>query len=338
MTDNQIRAGIDTFTLYGEEAASYGTKAADINKLFGNVTAFSANPSRNLIKLRGFKGVLPAANTTSTARDAHQILRGNFEGSGNVAFNPFNFRWMKVVLGTESGAGTGASKYNYPQATASSDADKKKYLRIPSLTISENNRYSGTSDNVDRAFAYLGSMVNSCTINGNVGEPVSVSLDYVFGDMSTSTTLETPVATPTNDVYHFVGTTLEIPTASAIDNIFESFSLTITNDVELLRGQGSDKAKQGIVKERNFEFSPTLTNEGVEFLKSFMGSATALAAPTEIASITLKMVSETNKNVNIVLLRCKIDNPTKSQDYPNVVKEGMTIHPQVIYVVEQTEA
>jgi len=333
MAQNTIRTGIDQYVVFGEET-TFATEPAALNKSFNFLQSFGSNLSRSLIKIKGISGNLPSANTELTSRDTQRIVRGKFEGSVNVSFNPVTFDFMKYVLGTVSGAGSVASPFNYPQATAATDSDKRNYLKIPSLSISTNYYFDGSGDAVDKVWKMLGWKVGSCTVSGSVGEPCTVALDGAFADLKGSTTLDDPIALPTEDPYHFIDASFEYPTGSPINNITESFELSVTNELELLWGMGSDIAKESKEKGRDFSLKLNMTREGTAFMDDFMGDATTLGIPTEIASITVKLQKDADRIINIICLQCKIGENPLQEDYPNVSKENIVITPKLVYITE----
>jgi hypothetical protein len=251
MTNYSVRAGVDTYVLYDEEN-SYRTAPSSFNKTLGIVTRFNAAPKRNLQKIRGMMGALPALNQTTTHRDPLHILRGKFDGTMSVDFIPLDFGFLEYVMGTSSGSGTSGSLYNYPQATASSDADKRKYLKIPSISFVTNYMFDGSVDSANKCWKYIGAGINDFTLEGSFGEVVTASISAPFSNMTGSSGVATPVAIGTNEPFNFTGVALQVPTGFGITNIFEDFSLKISNTVEILYGMGTDGdiGKQMIVKDR----------------------------------------------------------------------------------------
>lgn len=331
------RAGIDTYVLYGEESG-YATDPASYNKLFGIIQRFGASPRRNLIRVRGMKGALPASNTEVTSRDPQHILKGRFEGTASVEFQPITFDFLKFVMGSVSGSGTALEPFQYPQATATTDADKKKYIKLPSLAIMSNYRFGGTGASADKAWKYLGGMVNSMRLGCRLNEVASVTLDIPYGDMKDTPTLATPVATPDIEPYYFAGASIEVPSGTAITNPIQDFELNVTNTIEIRYGLGSDTGKVGIAKERDISFTMTIDAENSTFMEYFMGGSGSLADPTTISEIKVTMIGDANHSLIIHLLQCKIDEPTREMTYPEVITEGLTVYPQVIYFEEVQSA
>lgn len=338
MSQYTIRGGVDSFLQYGEEAVAYGTKAASVNKVFGLVQSFSTTPKRSLIKQRGVVGVLPAANTTTTARDPQKIMRGKFDGNMSISFNAYDFRFLKYVFGTESGSGTGAAPYNYPQATASTDSDKKAYMKVPSISMAIANYYGGAGDYADRQLDFLGGKVNSFTMTATKDNLITCELDVPYAEMQINPTLVTPTALPTNELFHFTGIAIEVPTGTPVQNIVDGFTMTVTNGIEMLHGCGSDIAKAARELGRDITLKLTLTDEGIEFLKLFQGGTTTLGAPTVINSIKITLTAETNRVVTITLLRLKQDDRVINHQMAQIVQEPLNLVAEVAYVTEQQTA
>lgn len=337
MAQYPVRAGIDQYAIYGEETA-FGVEAGTIASTFGIITDFSPRLNRNAFKTRGQAGVLPSANTETTARDAQHILRGRFDGSISISFIPLNFRWLKLALGTESGSGTEIAKYNYPRATASTNEEKLSYFNLPSFTISSNYFFGGTNDNANKAWKYLGCKINSVTIRGTIGEPISVTLDIIFSNVVGDTTLDIPVALPANEPFHFTGSDIEYPTGTSIPEIVESFELGFSNGLEALFDVRSDVAQEIKPKERDWTITITLNREGTAFIDDFMGGATSLAEMTEIATITTKFAGDTNKELSATYLRAKLPDVSESAGHPNIIKDTLNLTAEVGYFQEQTDA
>lgn len=319
MSDYLVREGIDTWHAYGVETTS-GTKASSINKNVGLTQNFNFNINRNIVRPRGAIGYLVDDNTKPTSRDAQSILKGTFEGSLSLSFQPSNFRFMESVLGSESGSGTTAAPYVYPQASGSTNAEKLKYVRLPSLTWSTNALYDGTNDNADGGVDLLGCKIGSCDIRAAMGEPVSVSLTVPFKDINPRHTLDTGVPIENEDVYHFTGCDVEIPSDESITNIINDFTLTVNNGTNYRHGIGSDKPKAIFAGNREFTLNLNLTSEGLRWVK-------AIGAFTIFESITLKFEGDDDRTFEIELFNCGLDSNNVQGSHPNPVDEQLTVYP-----------
>lgn len=336
-----VRGGVDTFAVYKEEVAfntDPGTWTSGAAH-FGMVQSAKFNLSRNLIKLRGLSGALPATNDTATARDAQQIKSGKFDVSFDVEFQPQNFTFLKYVFGSVS---TATSTYSYPQATASTEADKKLYNTVPSISVATRFDFNGSGDNIDKVWIGTGLKNNSFNINAAKDEPVSCSLNFLGADFNgDETSIETNypyVALSSDEVYTFAHSDVEYADTS-IPNIIEAFDLTIEQTAEGLTGLGAYTNKAVVVKDRNFTVKLDLTAEGKQFMDDFMGSATAIGTPVLISSLALVLDKGSNKNLTLTLKNLKIaDNSMPNMSRGEVVKESITLEAEYGYAVENVTA
>lgn len=330
MTDDiSIRAGIDSFLIY-EEETTFKTKPASITKPLGLITNFTPSIRRNTTRRRGVRNTLPAAATESTARDPFKILTGNFDADVSIEGEPLNFRHLKLVMGSESGAGTTLDPYFYPQETASTEAEKLKYTRLPSFTASTNYYFDGTGDAANAAVNLLGSKVNSYTLRATSGEPITFSLGVPFADGSKGT-IEPGVALSNVDPYYFSDSIVEIPTGTSFDKVIENFELSITNNTTPRHGLGSEKAQKMVPGERDISLSITFDSEGTGQLDDFLADTVP-----EIASLTLRFERTDGSYLEAILLRVKPQEHSMPNNYPDPVQENTTWIPEVVYFKEVT--
>ena len=316
MANAEKIAGVNSYILYGAES-TYGT-AVSTTKHFGLVTSFKPSLKNNLILGRSFKG------TSTGGRNVAKVVGGKFESGFSIDFEPQVFDWMEYVLGTApTGLGTGASPYVY----AESDA-------VGSLTVS----HSIDNATTDRDTQYLGALVNTCTIRCSVGEAVTVSLDFVSGDVDKDSTVQSAVALDTSDPFTFAGGSIEIPDGSAISNIIDSAEITITNNAEVLYGLGSRTGQAGVVKARDYNVKFTLKYLDETFIDWVLGSATGPTTPTRSATMSLKFTNGTNKYIDFVFTGVTFEDYSVGADLNEVLTEDMNAICESLSVTEQQQA
>lgn len=328
MTDDiSVRSGIDSFLIY-EEEATYKTKPASITKAFGLVTSFNPTVRRNVSRRKGTRNTLPAAATEASARDAFKLLKGLKEGEITIEAEPLDFNHLNLVMGSSSGSGTTVAPYWYPQESASTDADKLKYNRQPSFSISTNYHFDGSGDNASTAIDLLGNKVSNYTIRAQSGEPVTFTLATVFAG-ATKNALETGVALSSVDPYYFVEADLESPTGTSVSNIIDNFELQIATGTTLRHGLGSDEAQKATVGGRDFTLTVTMDAEGTEFWDDVIASD----VPT-IASMTFKFERSDGTYLECIMLDVKPDEESLQNTYPDPVQENITWIPRIVYFKE----
>jgi len=329
------RGGIDSFTLYKEEAefaVDPGTWTANAYH-FGIETSIKPTTRRNLVKVRGNTGVLPSSNTEKTSRDAQQMFAGKYEVGLSIEFEPQTFDFMEYVFGSKSGS----DPYYYPQESAVTEADKKKYIKAKSFSLMERKDYGGTGVAANKAWIYSGCIINSMTMKAAMGEAITISLDAI-GALTTgdSTDVETKypyTALSSADVYNFSHADV-LYDGSSIPNIIEGFDLSISNNGEILYGIGSFIGKTGVWKARDVSVSLDLTDEGTQFMDDLMGSATAIGEPVKIPTVVLKLDKGAGVDMTITLTNLKISERDAGLDFGEVTKEKLSFEAEHAYCVE----
>lgn len=309
--------GVDSFIIYGKET-TYGS-AVTPNRVFGLLQSFKPSINNNPIKAYGMSG-----STAVSGRQIQQYSGGKYEVGASVEFYPqassdathHSWQFLEHVLGTVTGTGP----WTYSQTAT-----------IPSMTIGANI----DNDTTDRNLLYLGMKVNTCTIRGSVGEPISVSLDLVGSSTSSSGTIASRVALQDVDPYTFAGGAISIGTLITANQIIDSFELTYTNNVEVLYGMGSRLGAAGIAKasEISLNFTVKYLDETLYALAT-SSTMTATTQPTETSSVALTMYSGATRNVAITLNGVIIDNFSADHDLNEALTEGVTCTAKTIGIIE----
>lgn len=331
-TSNIIRAGIDSYLVYDEEN-TYKEELTSFTKTFGTLTSFDNNWNNNLNKIRGSTGgVLPSTNEETTSRDAQEILPGTADGSMSLSIEPREFRWLKYVMGSESGSGTSTDAYNYPQSSATTDADKIKYLDIPSIGLSLNNLYGGTGDSADSKVLVRGAKINTATISGSSGEEITASVDVVYSEAEPETGVNTGVALPSTSFYNFDDSEIEIPGGTSIANTIQDFEISIENGVSLRHGLRNRTAQDAVLGERNFSLTITVDHESNEFMKDAIQAQNDYQ-PTVFSEVRIILDNGTN-TLTAHCINCKLGDSNISHSYPDIVTEPLNLEPELIWFEE----
>ena len=154
----EVIGGAETYLLYGVET-TYGTAVNAVTHI-GLVQSTTPKINRNIKENVGLKG------TTTGGQETAKYTLGLADTGLPVEFNPFDWSIMQYVLGSRTGTGTQASPYIYTRDN-----------QVSSLTFSSNI----DNDTTDRDFQVLGSKVGSMTIKASLGEPVSVTSEWLSG-------------------------------------------------------------------------------------------------------------------------------------------------------------
>ena len=332
-----VRGGVDSFAIYKEEGTyntdpgTWGTNG----KHFGIVQSIQPSISRNLNKLRGITGILPATNDVATSRDALKILAGRFECGFNVDFQPQEFSFLKLAFGSVS---TSGDVKNYPQATAASDADKKKYLRLPSISLATRYDFGGASDKADMAWIFTGMVNNTTNIKAALGEPVACNMAFVGANVKEETTVtDIPyTALSSDDVYHFVDCSVTSYGGAALPYLFDGFEFDIENTSTILGDLGKYEGAHANFGERNVSCKFDLTFEGKKFFTDVVGGA-IVSTPITLSKVELLLKKSTSKNLTIHLKNLKIPELNPTITYGEIMKGNITLEAEIAWAVEDAD-
>lgn len=331
-----IRGGIDSSAVYKEEVI-YATNPGSWTtgaKHFGLTQSVTPTLSRNLARLRGLSGALPTTNAMSTSRDAQKIVAGKSDLSVSIEYQPQDFSFLKYVLGSVSGTTT----LSYPQATALTEVDKRKYIKIPSFSIAQRYDFGGVgTDDKDTALIFTGLKVDSWEITAAIGEPVKCNVNAigsnVIVDDNTVSTNYPYVALSAEDVYHFVDSEIEIG-ATPMPNLIEGFTLSINNSAQGLGDIRSYVNEAVVVMGRDWQLKIDATSENVTWIRQLLGANTGVATQGVIETITLRLDKGSGKTCVFTLKNLKQADALPGTTYGDIMKESITLEAEYGYCVE----
>jgi len=255
--------------LYGEET-SYKT-GATINTHFGLDTNFAASLNNNLNGRRGFKG------STTSGRDVQKFTSGKATYDITMDFDLNDPSFLEFVLGNKTG-----STYQGADIPAS---------------ISIANCIDNST--TDRDEIYTGVVINSASIKGAINEPITVSLSASAATMDYGSTLTTNTAITSTEPFTFTEATFSLPSGSAINNIVESFEVTINNNNTLLFGS-SREAVNYVPGARDYSIRFSTKYIDDDLLNKALGGTTIAAdQPTQNATVVILLTRPNNDTLTI---------------------------------------
>jgi hypothetical protein len=304
MANIEAVGGSDSFVIYAKET-TYATEATTAFNSFGLVKSFKPNITNNQQKLRGFAG------SSGSARDVARFVAGKLESSASVDFDVLEWSWLEGVMGSVSGSG---SPYAYPVTDIP-----------PSYTIHGSIVNPGSASTA-QDLLLLGSVIDSVTIKCAVGEPVSVSINFVCAKPQYDTTNPSNVALSTNEVYNFAGAAIQLPTGTTISNIADSVEITIKNNWEILFGLGSRLGVAAKPKERDYTIKFTLKYLNNDWLGALLGATTPIAGggPTNNATFTVMFTQGATKNCSFNFANFQLDDETINHELNQVITEDIS--------------
>jgi len=301
MANSEAIAGVHSFLLYKKETAFNTAVVADTH--FGIVKSFTPKSSNTNTYSRGFKG------TTTGGRAVAKILPGKAEFTSSVEFDVVNWAFLEFVLGTVAGS----DPYTYTMAALPSS-----FTLVRSI---DNPGGSAT----DRDEIWSGSVINSATIKVAVGEPVSVSLEIMSAGHMFDTTIHSAVALPSVDVYSFAGADIELPNATALDNIIDSMEITITNNFKAIGGLGDRRAKNMLPEGLDYKIKFSVKYLDNTLLEYLLGAAEpgATTTPTENATIECNFVNG-DKSAKLLFTTFTFDDISGKENVTEAIGEDLS--------------
>lgn len=294
--------GINSYVIYAKES-TYLTDPASGYASFGLVQSFKPSITNNQQKLRGFAG------STGSGRDVQKFVAGKLEASASVDFDVLEWSFMEGVLGSVSGTST----------LTFTAADVP-----PSYTLHGAIVNPGASSTA-MDMSLLGSVIDSATIKCAVGEPVSVSLNFVCGKPIIDTTVPSNVALSSNEVFNFAEAQIQLPDTTVISNIADSVEITIKNNWEILYGLNSRLGVAAKPKEREYTVKFTLKNLNNDWITSLLGAATPTAAggPTNNATFSVQFAKGA-KICKFAFANFQLDDDAMNHQINQVITEDIT--------------
>jgi hypothetical protein len=272
MANGPRTAGVYSYALYKAET-TYGTEVTP-DTHFGLVNNFSRRFTNNLNNRRSFKG------SSTSGRDIQQYVAGKSGIEITVDFDLNSEGIFTHILGTKADSTSTYSGDDLPS----------------SMTIS----HSIDNDTTDRAEIYTGCVVNSATIKGAEGEPITITTNILSADMSYDDTLTSNASLPTTKVFTFSEATFELPNGTTIDNIVNEFEININNNMTLHFGN-SRTATAYTAGAREYSLRLNTKYVDDELLnKALGGSSVSSDKPT--INATMKIVLTNPDDDTITLL------------------------------------
>lgn len=233
-------------------------------------------------------------------RNVGTFVDGPLDYDGTLSLFPQDWRFVALALGSNVDAGS-PSPYTHTISevnSASGNAFTSGTLNpFWSFTVLDSKRGPATGENFNRRIQ--GCIVNSLTLNGTEGEPISIEVSYMAQSGTfLSGALPTLPTAPTTRPYLWQDVLVHIPSGTVINEV-KNFSWTINNNLERRHYlNGSRVASVPIPTNRDYELSLTIdaTSERTNTLYNqyFLGGSTfnvllAINASTGSRSIFVTM-------------------------------------------------
>ena len=311
MADAPVSGAASMLTVGLEAAATYGTVSGavvgDTMIAFGHNQKITVERNMNTTPVYGLGS--PYASKTYS---------GLFEGKLTVDFIMASTYFMELVMGKCEDGGSAPYTHTY--------ADNTGYTAT-SCSI-ENGIDLGTNDSV---FVYLGCVVDTCEIVARVGEPVDVTLNFMYAEETKATSgLDATPAVDAEEPLVFSEGSVEIPSGATLARV-QSFSMRIVKNAQLIPGLGDRCPSKAIWKSMLFEFDMDISYENADMIEDLYGQATGPLTgtnPDGEASLVLTFTNSGATSATRSLVLTMQETFITSDSLPQNVAEHMvqTVH------------
>jgi len=254
-------AGVHSYAIYGKET-TYGSAVTPTTH-FGLNSNFNPSISRNLLERRG------SVSSATGGRAPLAFLPTEINTKFSIDFDVLDFAFMEFVLGSVTGTTT-------------------KTYSISSDTISFTLANNIINNSTNREDLYAGCVVDSLTIRGAMNEPISATLNCIAATVTNSSTVATNVAYSGTVPYTFIGATFGLPNTTYIENLVESFEITIPNNYKMLYG-ASVYPVSAVPTETSYQIKLNTKYKSSDLLQKILGSTTYQNYPTLSANLKINL-------------------------------------------------
>jgi len=204
--------GLKTYVLQTEDSA-WGTAGTPSGSDYlDKVTSASWSMENNMMRLQGIGEGRNATHATAMQLDC----------TGTIEWQVTDPDFMKYcVIGTSTGSGTQAAPYRiYEAERIGYDADEVKTLTLE----------MGSAESTADVMTFDGVCINSFTLNGEVGNPITATCEWVGRTGTSSTAAETYVG-PVNRPFVYIDGQLQWGGEKI--GLVQSFSITCANNLDV---------------------------------------------------------------------------------------------------------
>jgi len=206
---------------------------------------------------------------------------------------------------------------------------------LPSYAIKNNIELGGT----DAQSVLLGAVLTNKTITLSVGDPVSVSDDFVYATELFSTISFVSQITETLNIYSFAHGTFALPDGTVVANV-QNAEVGISENADIIYGLGARTGSTHVDKQREYTVraSVYMTDPAKFWRYVYAGGAGTPAtgtAPTtmvEIPSLTLTL-NNGSETITLSFTNVMMDTHSMPQDVSAPIIEDATLFPRGLTVV-----
>lgn len=236
------------------ESGTYATPTGTTLQWVGLVQNHTVDESMGVIVKR-FLG--------NNSRNVGQFINGPQDFTGVFSFHPQDWKFMNFALGSCVDAGS-PSPYTHviSELAASAINSHTSGADNPfiSFTLEDSQRVAGTGQNFNRTLR--GCVVNSLSIAGEMGAPLTVEVNYVAQTGSFTSGAPSSLTATTTRPFMFSDCLLHIPSGTTYTRL-KTFNMTVNNNLVSNHYIAGSRVipRAPLVTMRDYTFTATLDSD-----------------------------------------------------------------------------
>ncbi len=257
-------------------------------------------------------------------RNVGQFIDGPLDFPGTITMFPQDWKFMLFALGSckDTGSPVPSTHTIREQSPVLSNSMTSGTLNpFISFALEDAQQFNVTGLNFVRSFG--GCMVDSLTLAGTQGEPLSMDINYIAQTMVYSSGTVRTLTEATTRPYMWSDCSLEIPSGTTFDEMLD-FSWSVNNNINAPHYlNGSREVSIPIPENRDYEFNVTLHGTSAKtktlYDKHFIGGSPF--------NVMLEILDNSNRFAYIIMSGCNITSMDAPSPMEGVNEQSITIVP-----------
>ena len=203
------------------------------------------------------EGITPTRFVGQTTRNIDTHIQTGRNYTGTLSYYPQDWRMLGMALGICADAGSPVPYSHTMTEANTTNSDKHQGEILPTFMI-EDSQASWTGSGLSLVRQVKGCMINTMTINGAEGEPVTVDVDYIGQFINFKSGTATSVTASTGRPYMSEDFIFAIPSGTVYDKV-KAWTISISENLEAPHySNGSMYISAPIPANRDYEVSLTM--------------------------------------------------------------------------------
>ena len=267
-------------------------------------------------------------------RNVDGFYQGETSYEGTLTFFPQNFRFLKFALGKVADAGS-PSPFTHTYTETNNDDDTLEVAgqSLPSMNIEDAKQVLIGGSGLNHIRTMKGCMIDSLTITGERGAPISVELNYMAISRDYASGAASSLTEVTDRPYIFSDLTVHWPSGTTL-NALKTFNINLANNLQADNYlDNSRNIGTPIPGDRDYELALTMNADSAEaknfYDKYFIGGS-------EFNMLWHFVASTGSRTLPLVFSGCRLRVMNAPSLREGVHEYNITIQPTTASAVEDS--